>query len=84
MTKVRRGVNLLNPIIGPQHLRAVVFLDADTIVLRNADVLFNCPGFCAVLRHSERLNSGVMVVTPSDSLFKDMSTKITELPSYTG
>jgi inositol phosphorylceramide glucuronosyltransferase 1 len=64
--------------------KKVVFLDADTIVLKNSDVLFQCPGFCAVLRHSERLNSGVMVVTPSKALFQDMTSKITQLPSYTG
>lgn len=62
----------------------VVFLDADTMMLQNSDELFSCPGFCATLRHSERFNSGVMVVTPSEELYKDMISKMHSLPSYTG
>eukprot|EP00210_Caulerpa_lentillifera_P005197 g4966.t1 len=62
----------------------IVFLDADTLMLRNSDELFLCPGFCATLRHSERFNSGVMVVTPSEELYKDMMSKIHTLSSYTG
>ncbi|RYQ91037.1 hypothetical protein Ahy_B09g096909 isoform B [Arachis hypogaea] len=34
--------------------------------------------------HSERMNSGVMVVEPSISLFNDMMNKVNTLPSYTG
>ncbi len=64
--------------------RAVVYLDADVIVMRNIDVLFTCPGFCAALRHSERLNSGVMALTPSTALYEDMMSKIQTFPSYTG
>lgn len=63
---------------------AVVFLDADTIVVRNMDEAFGCPGFCAAMRHSERLNSGVLVVEPSTHVFRDMLSKIAQLPSYTG
>ncbi|CAD7702913.1 unnamed protein product [Ostreobium quekettii] len=62
----------------------VVYLDADTVMTKNSDVLFSCPGFCATMRHSERLNSGVMVVTPSKMLYDDMMSKIEEYPSYTG
>ncbi|GMH36727.1 hypothetical protein BSKO_04600 [Bryopsis sp. KO-2023] len=61
-----------------------VYLDADTIMTHNSDALFKCPGFCAAMRHSERLNSGVMVVSPSHELYEDMVSKITTLPSYTG
>lgn len=64
--------------------KKIVYLDADTIMTRNSDALFNCPGFCATLRHSERLNSGVMVVTPSSDRYEDMMLKINLLPSYTG
>ena len=63
---------------------AVVYLDADTIVVKSIEDLFKCGKFCANLKHSERLNSGVMVVEPSDSLFKDMMSKVKTLPSYTG
>lgn len=63
---------------------AVVYLDADTIVVRNIEELFKCGKFCANLKHSERLNSGVMVVEPSTTLFNDMMSKVKTLPSYTG
>ncbi|KAK9169915.1 hypothetical protein Syun_002055 [Stephania yunnanensis] len=62
----------------------VVYLDADTIVVKNIDDLFKCGKFCANLKHSERLNSGVMVVEPSESLFEDMMSKVKTLQSYTG
>nr|GEV93967.1 phosphoenolpyruvate carboxylase kinase 2-like [Tanacetum cinerariifolium] len=64
--------------------RRVVYLDADTIVVKNIDDLFKCGKFCANLKHSERLNSGVMVVEPSAELFNDMVSKVTTLYSYTG
>lgn len=71
------------PYIGTSS-SAVVFLDADTIVTRNMDEAFGCPGFCAAMRHSERLNSGVLVVEPSTGTFRDMLSKVAQLPSYTG
>ncbi|KAL6769306.1 PGSIP6 [Auxenochlorella protothecoides x Auxenochlorella symbiontica] len=62
----------------------VVYLDADTIALRNLDALFLCDGLCGVMRHSERLNSGVMVLQPQAQLFSDMMSRIEQTPSYTG
>eukprot|EP00903_Cladosiphon_okamuranus_P008344 g8027.t1 len=62
----------------------VVFLDADTLVLDNIDELFECEPFCAVMRHSELLNSGVIVITPSRELYSHMHDLIGELDSYTG
>lgn len=43
-----------------------------------------CGKFCGNLKHSERMNSGVMVVEPSETLFNDMIDKVGQLPSYTG
>ena len=63
---------------------AVIFVDADAIVVSNMDEVFKCPGFCATLRHSERFNSGVMAITPSTETFNDMISSIGELQSYTG
>ncbi|GJN27033.1 hypothetical protein PR202_gb15011 [Eleusine coracana subsp. coracana] len=56
----------------------------DTIVVKSIDDLFKCGKFCGNLKHSERMNSGVMVVEPSETLFKDMMNKVDRLPSYTG
>lgn len=61
-----------------------MYLDADTIVVNSIEDLFKCGRFCANLKHSERLNSGVMVVQPSEAVFKDMMDKVGILPSYTG
>jgi hypothetical protein len=36
------------------------------------------------VRHSERFNSGVMTITPSEDVFKDLLGSITKLSSYTG
>lgn len=77
------GILLLNVGISP-FILAVVYLDADTIVVKSIEDLFKCGKFCANLKHSERLNSGVMVIEPSDEVFKDMMSKVTTLPSYTG
>lgn len=62
----------------------VVYLDADTIAIRNLDELFLCDGLCGVMRHSERLNSGVMSLQPNEKLLNDMLEKAPEAPSYTG
>ncbi|CAI0433754.1 unnamed protein product [Linum tenue] len=67
-----------------QTVCAVVYLDADTIVVKNIEDLFKCSKFCANLKHSERLNSGVMVVEPSEVVFSDMMTKVNTMYSYTG
>lgn len=66
------------------NLIAVVYLDADTIVVKSIEDLFKCGKFCANLKHSERLNSGVMVVEPSQKVFNDMMSKVNTLESYTG
>eukprot|EP01018_Ginkgo_biloba_P011037 Gb_18517 [translate_table: standard] len=78
------GVYTKLKIFNMTNYKKVVYLDADTIVLRSIEDLFQCRKFCANLKHSERLNSGVMVVEPSESVFKDMMTKVNTLPSYTG
>ena len=61
-----------------------MFIDADVLVLRNMDSIFKCPGFCAALRHSERFNTGVMSLVPSQELYDDMMAKVASMPSYTG
>ncbi|KAJ7978153.1 Hexosyltransferase [Quillaja saponaria] len=78
------GVYTKLKIFNMTNYKKVVYLDADTIVVRNIDDLFKCGKFCANLKHSERLNSGVMVVEPSETVFNDMMSKVNTLQSYTG
>lgn len=78
------GVYTKLKIFNMTTYKKVVYLDADTIVVKSIEDLFKCGKFCANLKHSERLNSGVMVVEPSEKVFNDMMSKVTTLPSYTG
>ncbi|XP_027366507.1 inositol phosphorylceramide glucuronosyltransferase 1-like isoform X1 [Abrus precatorius] len=78
------GVYTKLKIFNMTNYKKVVYLDADTIVVKNIEDLFKCGKFCANLKHSERLNSGVMVVMPSATVFNDMMSKVNTLPSYTG
>lgn len=71
-------------VFGLEAYSRLIYLDADTVVKKNIDHLFRCGAFCAVLRHSERFNSGVMVLTPSTALLKDMLGRTGRTPSYTG
>lgn len=71
-------------IVEMEEYESIVFLDADTLLLENIDELFDCGPFCAVMRHSELLNSGVVVVTPSKELYERMHRLIGKLESYTG
>jgi alpha-N-acetylglucosamine transferase len=56
----------------------VVYLDADTLVLRNIDRLFGYPEFCAApnvyesLQDFHRMNSGVFTARPSQATFRAM------------
>ncbi|KAG2696683.1 hypothetical protein I3760_07G070500 [Carya illinoinensis] len=78
------GVYTKLKIFNMTNYKKVVYLDADTIVVKSIEDLFKCGKFCANLKHSERLNSGVMVLEPSEAIFNDMMSKVTTLPSYTG
>ncbi|WVY97842.1 hypothetical protein V8G54_029993 [Vigna mungo] len=78
------GVYTKLKIFNMTDYKKVVYLDADTIVVKNIEDLFKCGKFCANLKHSERLNSGVMVLQPSAAVFNDMMSKVNTLPSYTG
>lgn len=60
----------------------VVFLDADTLALRNIDTLFDYPDFCAApnvydgLEGFGRLNSGVFTARPSQATFDAMMVRL--------
>jgi hypothetical protein len=64
----------------------VVFLDADTLVVQNADDLFDRPGFAAApdFFMPDRFNSGVMVLHPSQDTFQRMLQQMADAPSYDG
>jgi glycogenin glucosyltransferase len=64
----------------------VVLLDADTIVLRNVDELFDRPDFAAApdFLMPDRFNSGVMVLAPSLDTFARMMAALASAPSYDG
>ena len=61
-----------------EEYRACVFIDADAIVLRNVDKLFDYPEFSAApnvyesLADFHRLNSGVFVARPALATFERM------------
>ncbi|XP_062184444.1 inositol phosphorylceramide glucuronosyltransferase 1-like isoform X2 [Phragmites australis] len=78
------GVYTKLKIFNMTSYKKVVYLDADTVVVKSIEDLFKCGRFCGNLKHSERMNSGVMVVEPSETLFNDMISKVGRLPSYTG
>lgn len=58
--------------------RSVVFIDADALVLRNCDRLFDYPEFCGApnvyesVADFDRLNSGVFTARPDSYLFGKM------------
>ncbi len=61
---------------------AVVFIDADALMLKNCDKLFGYPEFCAApnvyesLADFHRLNSGVFTARPSDETFGAMMARL--------
>jgi len=62
--------------------RSCVFIDADALVLRNIDKLFDYPEFCAAPNVYERLgdfhrmNSGVFTARPSEATFDAMLARL--------
>lgn len=71
-------------IFGLTQFDKIVYLDADMLVLRNIDDLFEKPHMSAVkirgklpeLSTWNQLNSGLLVVEPSVQVFNDMLSKI--------
>lgn len=64
----------------------IVYLDADTIVLRNIDELFDRPSFAAAPDFflPDRFNSGVMVLKPALDVFESMTKALFTAQSYDG
>ncbi|KAM3237327.1 UDP-glucuronate:xylan alpha-glucuronosyltransferase 2-like [Capsicum chacoense] len=62
----------------------VVFIDADIIVLRNIDILFQFPQLSATGNDGSIFNSGVMVIEPSNCTFNMFMQHIKDIISYNG
>lgn len=76
-------------VFGLNFLDKAVFLDADTVVLKNIDELFDSEEFSAapdigLKPNSSEFNSGVFVCSPSKTLFNDMMSKLRSTPSNDG
>lgn len=67
--------------------KKVIYLDADTLVLRSISHLFEVPEvFSAApdIGWPDAFNSGVMVVTPSEKTFEDLIKMMGETGSFDG
>ncbi|KAM7513785.1 hypothetical protein LguiA_003368 [Lonicera macranthoides] len=62
----------------------IIFIDADLLILRNIDLLFNMPQISATGNNGTLFNSGVMVIEPSNCTFNLLMDHINEIESYNG
>lgn len=62
----------------------IIFIDADLLVLRNIDFLFEMPEITAIGNNATLFNSGVMVIEPSNCTFQLLMDHINEIESYNG
>jgi hypothetical protein len=75
---------------GLDFLDRFVYVDADAVVLKSLDVLFEEDGFAAALDAGIDLadgsvfNSGAFAASPSPELFAEMIAELPHLPSYDG
>lgn len=62
----------------------VVYLDADNILLRNSDELFNCGQFCGVFMNPCHFHTGLMVITPNATEYARLLRELKRLKSFDG
>ncbi|KAE8709835.1 putative UDP-glucuronate:xylan alpha-glucuronosyltransferase 5 [Hibiscus syriacus] len=62
----------------------IIFIDADLLILRNIDFLFEMPEISAIGNNVTLFNSGVMIVEPSNCTFQLLMDHINEIESYNG
>ncbi|KAI5479115.1 glycosyltransferase family 64 protein [Pseudohyphozyma bogoriensis] len=61
----------------------MIYLDADTAVQKNMDVLFErSDAFAGVRDLGDVINTGVFVMKPSETIFEDMLSSYIDAPSY--
>lgn len=64
--------------------KKIIFIDADLLVLRNIDFLFELPEISATGNDGTLFNSGVMVIEPSNCTYQLLMDRINEIVSYNG
>ncbi|KAJ0406909.1 hypothetical protein P43SY_001760 [Pythium insidiosum] len=62
----------------------VVYLDADNVLIRNADELFACGHFCAVFMNPCHFHTGLLVVTPDETEYQRLLRGLGHLESFDG
>ena len=62
----------------------VIFLDADVIVLQQADFLFRCGKFCAVFFNPINFHTAILIVQPNQTVYDDLIQKLNSLKSFDG
>lgn len=62
----------------------VVYLDADNVLIRNADELFLCGEFCAVFMNPCHFHTGLLVVTPSTDEYQRLLGALGHMESFDG
>lgn len=62
----------------------VVYLDADNVLVRNADELFLCGEFCAVFMNPCHFHTGLLVVTPSTDEYQRLLGALGHEESFDG
>lgn len=62
----------------------IIFIDADMLILRNIDFLFEMSEITATGNNATLFNSGVMVIEPSNCTFQLLMDHINEIESYNG
>lgn len=63
---------------------AILYLDLDVLPVRDLTPCFLCGSFCAIFRHSDKFNSGVLVLKPNLTVYEDLLAKAPILPTYDG
>nr|XP_043618230.1 UDP-glucuronate:xylan alpha-glucuronosyltransferase 1-like [Erigeron canadensis] len=64
--------------------KKIIFIDADLLILRNIDFLFQMPEISATGNNGTLFNSGVMVIEPSNCTFELLMDHINDITSYNG
>ena len=62
----------------------IIFLDSDLLVLRNIDDFFNYPQLSAAPNDFTLFNSGMMVIEPSQCMFKHLLENTLKVKPYNG